>query len=178
MLSNVAKQFPRLYRLLLSSYSSTSLLFFGKDTISSEVGCHQGDPCSPLSFSTTIHPMVMKIGAELNSWYLDDGTIGDNPITVLNDFKMIIEEAKKMGLEINANKCELFFTSGIIDKSIADQFDKLSPGIQIITKDKFEILGVPIFEDGYTSAFGHKLETLKLLISRLEQVSSHVAYCL
>ena len=61
---------------------------------------------------------------------------------------------------------------------VVNQFDKLSPGIQVTTEDKLEILGVPIFESGYQAAFDKKFNSLNLLISRLEEVNSQTAYCL
>lgn len=38
MLTSIARKFPKIYHFLASSYLAPSLLFFGKNTISSEVG--------------------------------------------------------------------------------------------------------------------------------------------
>jgi hypothetical protein len=43
---------------------------------------------------------------------MDDGTIGGPEATVVEDFKMIVEEARNIGLEVNKQKCEYFSTSG------------------------------------------------------------------
>ncbi len=51
-------------------------------------------------------------------------------------------------------------------------------GIRITEKKDLEILGVPIFEEGYVTAFEKKFESLKLLISNLDGVNAHTAYCL
>lgn len=177
MLEHIANNFPKIYQFLSSSYSTPSLLFFGKDTISSEVGCQQGDPCGPLSFSVTIQPIVNNVRSELNAWYLDDGTIADYYKTVLEDFKVIIKEAEALGLKINPDKCELFFVSDF-DNDIVNEFNAVSPGIRITEKKDLEILGVPIFEEGYASAFEKKFDSLKLLISNLNEVNAHTAYCL
>lgn len=178
MLSGIMEHFPKIYNLLSSSYSTPSLLFFGTKTISSEVGCQQGDPCGPLSFSVTLQPIVEDVQSELNSWYLDDETLADEYKKVLEDFRMVIVEAKELGLEINPNKCELFFVSGKKSDVIVSEFEKISPGIRIIDKSELEILGVPIFEEGYAIAFDKKFNSLQLLISKLNELNAHKAYCL
>jgi hypothetical protein len=40
------------------------------------------------------------------------------------------------------------------------------------------LLGIPIFEEAYGESFGMKEHKLELLMSRLNQVSPHVAYFL
>ncbi|KAJ6645242.1 hypothetical protein Bhyg_00446 [Pseudolycoriella hygida] len=91
-----------------SCYSSSSLLFFGKDIISYEVGWQQGDPCGPLTFSLTIQPMVEKINNEINSWYLDDGSLADTYKIMIEDFKMIIQEAAEWKpVNSNMNECNI-----------------------------------------------------------------------
>lgn len=178
MLSEIAKRFPRIFPLLSSSYDTPSLLFFGEREISSETGCQQGDPCGPLAFSVTIHPMVEEMNSEFNAWYLDDGTLADEPNQVYEDFKKLIKMAEDLGLKINADKCEIFFISGIENQDVIQKFDELSPGIRITKKDELEILGVPIFEEGFKTAFESKLNSLETLISRLPELNAHTAYFL
>lgn len=79
------------------------------------MGTQQGDPTGPLSFCLTIHPIITSLSSGFNVWYLDDGTLCDDPDVVLKDFEQIIEKAKKIGLEINPSKCEIFFCNGIGD---------------------------------------------------------------
>lgn len=67
------------------------------------------------------------LASELNIWYLDDGTLGGDPETVFEDFKLLIEECKKIGLEVNPSKFEVFLC-GNKEKPIVDQFNPLSPG--------------------------------------------------
>jgi hypothetical protein len=47
-------------------------------------------------------------------------------------------------------------------------------------KENLELLGIPIFEEAYGESFGMKEDKLELLtsMSRLDQVSPHVAYFL
>jgi hypothetical protein len=49
--------------------------------------------------------------------YLDDGTFADYPEVVLFDFKKVINLSRKIGLELNFNKCEIFCCSGDTDLS-------------------------------------------------------------
>ena len=45
--------------------------------------------------------------SELVLAYLDDITLGDDAKTILQDFLLLTEAAKSLGLEINMNKCEV-----------------------------------------------------------------------
>lgn len=64
------------------------------------------------------------------------------------------------------------------DEEIIKEFDQLSPGIRITKRNEFEILGVPIFEDGFNKAFESKLNSLKTMISKLPELNAHTAYFL
>jgi hypothetical protein len=58
------------------------------------------------------------------------------------------------------------------------QFETACPSIRIRMKENLELLGIPIFEEAYGESFGMKEHKLELLMSRLDQVSPHVAYFL
>lgn len=77
--------------------------------------------------------------SELNIWYLDDGTLCGESNIVLADFILLIEECKKIGLEINTTKCELFFC-GETNQSTIEDFKDFCPPIKIIDND-LELLG-------------------------------------
>ena len=68
-----------LYRMLWQAYSEPTSLFFGESTLVSATGIQQGDPFGPALFSLGVDDLVREINAELNIWYLDDGTVGDSP---------------------------------------------------------------------------------------------------
>jgi hypothetical protein len=101
-----------LYPYLYQCYRNPSTLFFGDHLLSSSVGAQQADPCGPMIFSLAIQPIILSLDSELNIWYLDDGTLADYPEVVLSDFKKVINLSKKIGLELNFNKCEIFCCSG------------------------------------------------------------------
>lgn len=102
MLNEIRKKTPSIYAFMWQCYSTMSLLFFGNDTIMSQVGAQQGDPCGPLAFSLSIQPIIEDMASELNIWnYMDDGTICGEPQNVLEDFRKLINECKAIGLYVN-----------------------------------------------------------------------------
>ena len=166
---------PSLYPYLWQCYKKSSLLFYGENTILSQIGAQQGDPLGPLLFSLTIHKLIQNLKSELNVWYLDDGSICDDPDIVLSDFKTIIKESEKLGLHINPSKCELFFLSGSIDEEIVSKFNAICPGICITTKEDLHLLGAPLFEEGFTKFSEKILNKLKIMFERLKFLNSHTA---
>jgi hypothetical protein len=60
-------------------------------------------------FSPAIQPIILSLDSQLNIWYLDDGTLADYPEVVLFDFKKFINLSRKIGLELNFNKYEIFW---------------------------------------------------------------------
>jgi hypothetical protein len=101
-----------LYGYKHQCYRNPSTLFFGDHLISSSVGAQQGDPCGSTIFSLASQPIILSLDSQLNIWYLDDGTLADYPEVVLSDFKKVINLSRKIGLELNFNKCEIFCCSG------------------------------------------------------------------
>jgi hypothetical protein len=178
MLQQVKDKTPSLCPFLNQCYREPSHLFFGNYIIPSVVGCQQGDPCGPMAFSLTVHPIVESITTELNVWYLDDATIADVPDIVFENFKRIINTAKEVGLHINPNKCELFFCSDTVDEDVLRKFKSLTSEILVVNKNNLELLGSPIFEDGFDFSAKKKIEKVFLLLKNIEQenLNSHTAY--
>jgi len=75
--------------------------------ISSEDGAQQGDPIGPLLFSNTLQPVLSSLQAHLNLGYLDDVTLGGPVEMVASDVAEIVNAGFKIGLSLNAAKCEL-----------------------------------------------------------------------
>ena len=92
----------------------------------SDEGPKQGDPLGPLLFCCTAMSLVQRIKSEFNVWYMDDGTLGGNFQQLLDDFQMLVEEGGKLGLVVNAAKCELI-TDNI---DILDKFRAIAPDIK------------------------------------------------
>lgn len=177
MLSAVKDQIPELFAMFWQAYRNISILFYGDDIILSQRGAQQGDPGGPLLFSLAIHKFVKYLSSSLNSFYLDDGTLGDDPSIVLSDFIDIIAKCKNIGLEINPDKCELYFIDDI-DENVIKAFNDIAPGIKIITNDNFSLLGSPITLESVRSMAIKKLELLKKAYARLPTINSHTAYFL
>ncbi|XP_037042412.1 uncharacterized protein LOC119078809 [Bradysia coprophila] len=175
MLNEVKQIIPSLYPYLWQCYRYSSLLFFGENQILSQIGAQQGDPLGPLIFSLTIHKLIQNLKSELNVWYLDDGTVCDDPDIVLNDFKTIINESEKLGLHINPSKCELFFLSEKIDEEIVSKFNTICPEICVTTKEDLNLLGAPLFEEGFIKFSEKVLSKLKVMFERLKLLNSHTA---
>ena len=176
LLNTIKEKAPSIYAFMWQCYSSPSSLFFGNETISSEVGAQQGDPCGPMAFSLCIQPIIEMLASELNIWYLDDGTLGGDSETVLNDFTILLQECKKIGLEVNPNKCELFFCGDNRDQSIIDGFNAVSPGIKVIEDCDLELLGAPITEEAEERILRKTHDKLKIMFERIGTLNFHMAY--
>jgi hypothetical protein len=66
-------------------------------------------------FNLAIEAIIVSLDSQLNIWYLDEGTLADYPEVVLSDFKKVINLSRKIGLELNFNKCEIFCCFGDTD---------------------------------------------------------------
>lgn len=70
------------------------------------------------------------------------------PEIVFSNFLIIKEKAKLWGLELNNEKCELFFCNGLVDPTIVNEFETIAPGIRVVKDDELELLGSPLLENG------------------------------
>jgi hypothetical protein len=73
----------------------------------SEEGAQQGDPLSPLYFCLVIKELLESMMSELVLAYLDDIALGDEAEVCLYNFLRLDESARRVGLKINHNKCEV-----------------------------------------------------------------------
>jgi hypothetical protein len=178
ILKEVQCHTPLLYPYLYQCYRNPSTLFFGDHLISSSVGAQQGDPCGPMIFSLAIQSIILSLNSELNIWYLDDGTLADYPEVVLSDFKKVINLSRKIGLELNFNKCEIFSCSGDTDLKVIKEFQNLAPGIKICDRGSLSLLGSPIFDQGFKNTVEKTIITVENLLNKAEFLSRHVAYTL
>ena len=75
---------------VIASYHSIALLS----------GVQHGDPIDPLLFALAVNQIASGVQSEVNVWFLDDTTIGDNPESVLSDAQRCITNLKRIGLEV------------------------------------------------------------------------------
>lgn len=180
MLQATKEKCPEIFPFMRQCYAQPSWLSFGDFGMLSQRGCQQGDPCGPAIFCLSIHDMILALTAEFNIWYMDDGSIGGSPDTVLNDLKTIIDKSADLGLQLNFTKCEIKIlgSNSHNDRTrILEQFNEIAPGI-IDRPDDIELLGSPLTIAGIRSAIQRKIEKLKLMVQRLDKLNSHHSYCL
>jgi hypothetical protein len=88
-------------------------------------------------FSLAIQPIILSSVSQQNIWYLDDGTLADNPEVVLSDFKKVINLSRKIGFELNFNKCEIFRCSGDTDLKVIKEFQNLAQVLKFVTEEVY-----------------------------------------
>lgn len=176
MLKEIKEKTPSIYAFMWQCYSAPSLLFFGNETISSQVGAQQGDPCGLMAFSLSLQPIIEDLAAELNIWFLDDGTLCGEPDVVMADFEKLITKCESIGLRINKSKCELYFCSEK-DDSVISKFNVLSPGIKVLDSE-IELLGTALFPSSTAKILEKKLIQMKTMFERLTELNHHIAFYL
>jgi hypothetical protein len=129
-------------------------------------------------FSLAIQPIILSLDSQLNIWYLGDGTLADYPEVVLSDFKKVINLSRKIGFELNFNKCEIFCCSGDTDLKVIKEFQNVAPGIKICDQGSLSLLGSPILEQGFKYSVEKTIITVENLLNKAELLSRHVAYIL
>lgn len=87
LLKEIKDTAPSLYPMLYQAYGCPSRLFFGDVIIQSKRGTQQGDPCASAAFCIGLLRLTHSLSARLNAWFLDDGTIGDDIQTILDDLE-------------------------------------------------------------------------------------------
>ena len=137
------RRLPGLSAWIEYCYSGQPLLHLGKDVIHSCSGVQQGDPLGPLGFALTLHPIIERIKAEvqsttMNAWYLDDGTIMGPPDALTSALHIVERDGPSLGLNLNRAKSLLFVPS----QCDASQ-SPLPPDIPI-RRDGLCLLGCPI----------------------------------
>ena len=180
-LSLIHERYPGLYPYTHAAYDSASHLFIGDSALSSDEGGQQGDPEAPPIFCDTVNEITHKVESELNLWYLDDGNLGGDYAIVLRDFRMIISESAKLGLEVRPTKCELYFlgNSSETQKSlILSEFNKISPLIETPGIDNLIILGAPVGNLTISNVLSDQIADLERMCLRLKNIEAHHAFFL
>jgi hypothetical protein len=73
-----------------------------------------------------------------------------------------------------------FFFSDTVDEDVLRKFKSITSEILVVNKNNLELLGSPIFEDGFDFIAKKKIEKVFLLLKNIEQenLNSHTAYFL
>ena len=171
VLEATAQFAPALVPYVLSSYGSSSNLWFGKDLIASDEGLQQGDPLGPLLFCLSVHNIVSAINSEFVSGYLDDLGVGGRVSSVINDIKLIELEALKVGLSLNHLKCEIICSESSSCQALHDA------GLFFSVRSPLSatLLGTPLHVDGVEDAVRAHVAAFSRAVPRLSKLSSHEA---
>ncbi|KAF2891382.1 hypothetical protein ILUMI_14791 [Ignelater luminosus] len=126
--------------------------------ILSQVGAQQGDPAGLFLFCPVIQAVIENLNSELNIFYLDDGTLGGDTNTVLQDLDTIIKSRWNLGLQINPSKCKLYFCSTY----------KIDVHEIKVLQDDIALLGAPLNVQSTAKVLNQKHDEMRLLFSRLK----------
>ena len=85
VLQSVKTHLPDYFPFIFQMYRHSSHLFFGDFLIASACGVQQGDPLGPLLFCLVTRELTKSMQSPLNSWYLDDGTLGRSGDSIEQD---------------------------------------------------------------------------------------------
>ena len=173
----VKEKFTCLFPFVWLAYRTPSHLFFGDSIISSGTGVQQGDPLGPVLFSLAIHSLASELVSTFNVWYLDDGTLGGSPQSILADFTTILEQSSSLGLSLNLSKCELYI-AGASSSHFVDELKLVAPGVRLPDSSEVTLLGSPITFDALPSSFESKLSGIQTLTSHLEALFAHDGFYL
>jgi len=143
--------------------------------MSSDEGAQQGDPLGPLAFCASTIKLAKSLKAELNLWYMDDGTLGGHVDVLLDDFERVRRVGSELGLVLNEAKCELVTD----DPAVVAKFRVVAPTILHVRTSDATLLGAPV---GSKCALDYTLEKkvveFQRLAERLKQLSAHDAFYL
>jgi len=170
ILETVHNTLPETYAFIYSAYSS-STLFHGSNTISSQEGVQQGDPMGSLLFCLTINPMLSDCKAEFRVGYLDDITlVGGEETDIAEEISLLRARAGNLGLLLNDSKCELICNSPTITS--LQGFESFTH----VSIQKAVLLGSPLSAgEALDKALGARLQSLKTAAARLQRLHSHDA---
>ena len=136
----VAHLCPALLPFIKVLYEGQTHLVHGSFWLTSQTGVQQGDPLGPLLFALGLLILLKNIREEcpelaLNAWFLDDGSlVGPSPV-VAKALKIIQEASPTTGLEVNLEKCELFWPSvnpTHEDNTFPAQISRSSTGVKLL----------------------------------------------
>lgn len=111
----------------------------------------------------------------LNSWFLDDGIIGDGFNAILEDIRSVSAFSVESGLSLNPSKCEVYFinTQPEAKEKMLSELNNLLPGIKVLDDSSFKLLGAPILEAGIDDSLAKGLESVRTLGKRLPMLDIH-----
>ena len=175
ILRAVSDHVPEIYRFCHTAYFFDSFLKFGKFTVLSQEGVQQGDPLGPLLFCLSVHPILSSLISLLVAGYLDDFTLGGSVDSVSRDVETIRSEGAKIGLDLNASKCELLFHPG----DLPTLLPACMSSFVFVPMPEAVLLGAPLFVGpALDQAWSSRCDMLKKVLDRLKDIAAHDALIL
>ena len=186
-LEEVKTHFPELLAWVSTAYGTSSNLIFGKALILSMVGFHHGDPLASLIFSLVLHPIILKIEAEvptldLNAWFLDDGTLVGTEQELCKVVDILQAEGPSRGLILSTavttpDKPKTTIWS---KSNLSDNPDLHNRGIARVREPGIILLGAPLGQDDFTArVLQEKVDKVAAITSLLPDIKDpHVEFCL
>ena len=143
MFRQVRHHFPGLSAYVEASYGTQAFLFFGKSTILSCLGVHQGDPLALLLFALVLHVLIgqirnLGVPFALNNWFADDGILAGPANSLASAIDVIRDEGPYLGLHLSAEKSSFWQGDRVLPA------DPIHRGIPPVSPEGFELLGAPI----------------------------------
>jgi len=155
------------------AYAEQTILFNDDVQLSSCSGVQQGDPCGPALFCFAIKGLVEELQSDCTPWYLDDGVLIGDPLTVKSDLERIIDFAETSGLHLSPSKCEVYAFGGGNDEDRKSAVATIRKCIPEITRPQdLSWLGAPLLEDGVPPICEKKAKDMTSMCSRLPLLSS------
>ena len=173
MLKEIHQHCPKAAAWADFCYGSHSHLFFSQSRLSSQSGCHQGDPLASLFFSLVLHPILLSLRSQfptllLNVAYLDDVTLIGNRANLQGAYDLLKEEGARVGLSLNPSK-SLVHTGSSLDPSVTDPLDR---GVPRAADAGYQLLGAPVgdipFSRDIVSARVEKIASILDVLSLLQ----------
>jgi hypothetical protein len=155
---------------------------FGEAVILSCDGFHQGDPLACLFFAVVLHPIILRIAAEvpgllLNGWFLDDGSLIGNFRDLTRAVDIIRDEGPTKGLFLSTSATTPRPKSTIWCPHLPSQDpDPLGHGIPRIQEPGIVLLGSPLGSHHYVHEKIHqkigKIQELTQLLPNIKDPHS------
>ena len=122
--------------------------------------------------SIAIHAIIVQLQSSLNCWFLDDGTLAGDPATVEADLRLITEEGLKVGLQLNASKCE--YSAHNYEVSGGSPLFTCKP----VSFTDLTLLGSALGDHAESNCLAPKIEALERFACTLKLLQPHQAFFL
>jgi hypothetical protein len=140
--------FPSLNKFIYWAYGTATPIYASDGTFLfySETGVKQGDPLGPLLFAAGLQDVLARLHVQVPGVtvlaYLDDIPIFGPPDQVALAFIWLKRKLSFLGLDINQDKCQLFYDSNKTP-DLPEAFNDIQPSTTFI-----KILGTPMGANG------------------------------